>query len=60
MLQWHIAGAWSYRAYWGQNVIAWGKDGTPERLRIGDLPPTGQMGPARGRSQEAGACSPAP
>ena len=41
MLQWHI-GAWSHRAYWGQNVIAWGKDGTPERLRVGDLPPTGK------------------
>lgn len=24
------------------NVIAWGKYGTPERLRIGDLPPTGK------------------
>ena len=30
MLQWHTAGAWSHRAYWGQNVIAWGKDGTSE------------------------------
>ena len=42
MLQWHTAGAWSHRAYWGQNVIGWGKDGTPERLRIGDLPPSGK------------------
>jgi mono/diheme cytochrome c family protein len=42
MLQWHTAGAWSHRAYWGQNVIAWGKDGTSERLRIGDLPPSGK------------------
>ena len=42
MLQWHTAGAWSHRAYWGQNVIAWGKDGTPERLHIGDLPATGK------------------
>ena len=49
MLQWHTGGAWSHRAYWGENVIAWGKDGTPERLRIGDLPATGQVGPARGR-----------
>ena len=30
--------SWPHRAYWGENVIAWGKDGTPERLRIGDLP----------------------
>jgi mono/diheme cytochrome c family protein len=42
MLQWHTAGAWSHRAYWGENVIAWGKDGTPERLRAGDLPPAGK------------------
>ena len=54
MLQWHTGGAWSHRAYWGENVIAWGKDGTPERLRIGDLPATGQVGPARGRGEEAG------
>ncbi|MFO0892043.1 MAG: PSD1 and planctomycete cytochrome C domain-containing protein [Isosphaeraceae bacterium] len=40
MLQWHIGKAWSHRAYWGENVIDWGKDGTPERLRIGDLPPS--------------------
>ena len=42
MLQWHTAGAWSHRAYWGQNVIGWGKDGTSERLRIGDLPASGK------------------
>ena len=33
---------WSHRAYWGQNVIGWGKDGTTERLRIGDLPSSGK------------------
>ena len=42
MLQWHTGGAWSHRAYWGENLIPWGKDGTPERLRSGDLPPTGK------------------
>ncbi|MGC8639163.1 MAG: PSD1 and planctomycete cytochrome C domain-containing protein [Isosphaeraceae bacterium] len=42
MFQWHTAGAWSHRAYWGQNVIPWGKDGTPERLKIGDLPASGK------------------
>jgi hypothetical protein len=42
MLQWHTAGAWSHRAFWGENLIPWGKDGTPERLRIGDLPVTGK------------------
>jgi hypothetical protein len=42
MLQWHTAGAWSHRAYWGENVINWGKEGTPERLRIGELPVSGK------------------
>jgi hypothetical protein len=42
MLQWHTGGAWSHRAYWGSNVIPWGKDGTSERLRIGDLPSSGK------------------
>jgi hypothetical protein len=42
MLQWHTAGAWSHRAYWGENLIDWGKDGTPERLRLGDLPASGK------------------
>ncbi len=42
MLQWHTSGGWSHRAYWGQNLIDWGKDGTPERLRMGDLPAAGQ------------------
>ena len=42
MLQWHTAGAWSHRAYWGENVIGWGKDNTAERLRIGDLPASGK------------------
>ena len=38
MLQWHTSGGWSHRAYWGDNVIEWGANDTPERLRIGDLP----------------------
>jgi Protein of unknown function (DUF1553)/Protein of unknown function (DUF1549)/Planctomycete cytochrome C len=38
MLQWHTNGGWSHRAYWGENVIDWGADGTPERLKMGDLP----------------------
>jgi hypothetical protein len=41
MLQWH-AGDWKYRAYWGQNLIAFGKDGTAERLHMGPLPKTGK------------------
>ena len=32
------APAGTHRAYWGENVIDWGTDGTPERLKMGDLP----------------------
>jgi hypothetical protein len=42
MLQWNIDGDWKHRAFWGENVIDFGKDGTPERLRVGDLPATGK------------------
>jgi hypothetical protein len=42
MLQWHTKDGWSHRAYWGENLIDWGKDGTPERLRMGSLPPAGK------------------
>ena len=42
MLQWHVAGAdWEHRAYWGENLIAFGADGTPARQRIGELPVAG-------------------
>jgi hypothetical protein len=40
MLQWHTNGNWTHRAYWGENAIDWGANGTPERLHIGDLPST--------------------
>ena len=42
MLQWHTSGGWSHRAYWGENLIDFGKDGTPERTRLGELPATGK------------------
>jgi len=38
MLQWHTKGGWTHRAYWGENLIDWGRDGTPERKKAGDLP----------------------
>ncbi|HJT77665.1 MAG TPA: PSD1 and planctomycete cytochrome C domain-containing protein, partial [Gemmataceae bacterium] len=41
MLQWRV-GEWTHRAYWGENVIPWGKDGTTERHRVGPLPVTGK------------------
>lgn len=41
MLQWHTTGSWEHRAYWGENLINWGTNGTPSRARIGDLPTLG-------------------
>jgi hypothetical protein len=41
MLQWHSDG-WKHRAYWGENLIDWGADQTPERHRLGSLPPAGK------------------
>jgi hypothetical protein len=41
MLQWHADG-WSHRAYWGENRVDWGKDGTPQRRYVGPLPKTGK------------------
>jgi hypothetical protein len=41
MLQWH-SDDWKHRAYWGENVIDWGKDGTSERSHVGPLPTTGK------------------
>jgi hypothetical protein len=41
MLQWH-AGNWEHRAYWGENLIAWGADGSAGRMRAGDLPTAGE------------------
>ena len=36
-------GTWEHRAYWGEaDRIRFGKDKTPSRLRIGDLPAPGQ------------------
>ncbi len=41
MLQFHDRD-WNHRAYWGENRIDFGVDGTTSRQRIGDLPLTGQ------------------
>jgi hypothetical protein len=40
MLQWN-AGDWKHRAYWGENLINFGADNTPERVRMGELPEPG-------------------
>ncbi len=41
MLQWKTD-TWQHRAYWGENVIPWGRDGSAERHAMGSLPETGQ------------------
>src|SRR5262249_41509421 len=41
MLQWHTT-SWLHRAYWGENVIPWGADNSPERRKMGELPAKGQ------------------
>jgi RHS repeat-associated protein len=41
MLQWNN-GNWEHRAYWGQNRIGWGNDGTDSRRHMGPLPALGQ------------------
>ena len=41
MMQWHGAGGWEHRAYWGGDHISWGANETPSRLPMGPLPETG-------------------
>jgi YD repeat-containing protein len=42
MLQWHDAATgWEHRAYWGQNLIGFGTDGSASRRHMGALPATG-------------------
>ncbi len=41
MLQWNT-GEWKHRAYWGDDRIDFGKDGTTERLHLGPLPKAGE------------------
>ena len=42
MLQWNVNGSWEHRAYWGENLIPFGVDGTNSRRYMGPLPATGQ------------------
>jgi len=41
MLQWND-GTWEHRAYWGNNSIGYGSDGTASRRYMGPLPAPGQ------------------
>lgn len=40
MLQWRTSD-WEHRAYWGENLLELGQDGSPSRQRMGDLPASG-------------------
>ena len=46
MVQWRdpsgTGDLWDHRAYWGENLITWGANGTSGRWRVGDLPPMAQ------------------
>lgn len=43
MLQWND-GNWEHRAYWGQNLIPWGTNGTVSRRYMGALPAQAMLG----------------
>ena len=42
MLQWNANGSWEHRAYWGEDLINAGTNGTDSRRYMGPLPVTGQ------------------
>lgn len=43
MLQWDDGSrTWAHRAYWGENLISWGVNGTAGRRYMGPLPAAGQ------------------
>jgi hypothetical protein len=41
MLQWHTSN-WLHRAYWGENLVPFGKDDSTERRKKGPLPDKGK------------------
>jgi len=41
MLQWND-GSWEHRAYWGDNIMTFGTEGTASRKYVGPLPPAGR------------------
>ena len=53
MLQWNT-GEWKHRAYWGENLIEFGKDKTTERVHLGPLPKPGELGAAGGGRRQGG------
>ena len=41
MLQWNDGNSWEHRAFWGTDLITYGRDGTAGRRSMGELPPAG-------------------
>ncbi|MGZ5434555.1 MAG: DUF2341 domain-containing protein [Pyrinomonadaceae bacterium] len=54
MLQWKDASGWEHRAYWGENRINQGLNGTNSRRRGGELPPAGRWFPLGIRASHVG------
>jgi len=42
MLEWRIGSDGEHRAYWGENLIGLGQDGSASRRHVDDLPTTGE------------------
>jgi hypothetical protein len=42
MLSWNDGSSWEHRAYWGDNTITYGADGSAGRFPAGALPPAGR------------------
>jgi hypothetical protein len=42
MLSWNDGSSWEHRAYWGANIITYGKSGSAGRFPGGALPPAGR------------------
>ena len=57
MLQWNN-GSWDQRAYWGEDLIAFGEANTPSRRRLGPLPTAGQWVRLEVPAREVGIAAP--
>ena len=54
MVAWNDGASWEHRAYWGENTITYGVDGSAERHPAGALPPTGRWVQLRVRAASVG------
>jgi hypothetical protein len=54
MVAWNDGASWEHRAYWGENTITYGVDGSAGRHPAGALPPTGRWVQLRVRAASVG------